>query len=123
MRELDDFLSFIIMVSIIWGILNLILFIKIWGMTNDVNELKKILKHYVTKQMIEKNTSSSTDTTLTENDKKNPIKLPQKGDEVLFLKDNKTYKILEVMENGCILIDMGFLSTKWISMEEYEVIL
>ncbi len=43
MRELDDFLSFIIIVSIIWGILNLILFIKIWGMTNDVNELKKIL--------------------------------------------------------------------------------
>ena len=43
MRELDDFLSFIIIVSIIWGILNLILFFKIWGMTNDVSELKKII--------------------------------------------------------------------------------
>lgn len=61
MRELDDFLSFIIIVSIIWGILNLILFFKIWGMTNDVNELKKIISRYINNQETTAESEKSSD--------------------------------------------------------------
>ena len=37
----DSFNGFITVVAIVFGILNLILFFKVWGMTNDVRALKK----------------------------------------------------------------------------------
>ena len=33
--------AFIVIVSLIWGILSLILFFKVWGMTNDIRQLKQ----------------------------------------------------------------------------------
>lgn len=43
--------EFIIIVSLIFGILNLILFFKIWGMTNDV---KRIANKVAPEEVIEK---------------------------------------------------------------------
>ena len=39
--ELPGWLTFIGIVMIVWGILEIILFFKVWGMTNDVSALKK----------------------------------------------------------------------------------
>ena len=39
--ELPGWLTFIGVIMIVWGILEIILFFKIWGMTNDVKALKK----------------------------------------------------------------------------------
>jgi len=39
--ELPGWLTFMGLVMIIWGILEIILFFKIWGMTNDIKEMKK----------------------------------------------------------------------------------
>lgn len=38
----------LIIILIVWGILNIILFFKIWGMTNDVKEIKSSCKNSVT---------------------------------------------------------------------------
>lgn len=117
MRELDDFLSFIIIVSIIWGILNLILFIKIWGMTNDVNELKKIISRYINNQETTAESEKSSDGFSKIGDK---IK---KGDKILYLKDNKTYDVMSVNKDGEVYLDLGLWSgNKWISPGEYELI-
>lgn len=39
--ELPGWLTFIGIVMIVWGVLEIVLFFKVWGMTNDVNALKK----------------------------------------------------------------------------------
>ena len=41
--EMPWWIVFMSIVMIIWGILNIILFFKLWGMTNDVNILKEEL--------------------------------------------------------------------------------
>ena len=38
-----EFLETLSIIVLIWGILNIILFFKIWGMTNDVKELKNFI--------------------------------------------------------------------------------
>lgn len=38
---MEDFETFIAFVAVIFGILQIILFFKIWGMTNDVREIKE----------------------------------------------------------------------------------
>ena len=40
---MEGFLVIIYIVMLVWGILNIILFFKIWGMTNDVNTIKEYL--------------------------------------------------------------------------------
>lgn len=39
--DLPGWLTFIGIIMIVWGILEIILFFKIWGMTNDIKSLKK----------------------------------------------------------------------------------
>lgn len=34
------------LIIIVFGVLQIILFFKLWGMTNDVSEMKYIIKHY-----------------------------------------------------------------------------
>lgn len=40
---MDDMLSFVGIIIIAFGILQIILFFKMWGMTNDVKQIKKAL--------------------------------------------------------------------------------
>lgn len=61
MNELTTIFNFIIITSIIWGILNLVLFIKIWGMTDDVSELKKIISRYINNQETTAESEKSSD--------------------------------------------------------------
>ena len=37
----NGLLTFMSIIMIVWGILEIILFFKIWGMTNDIKALKK----------------------------------------------------------------------------------
>ena len=40
---MEGFIVIIYIIMLVWGILNIILFFKIWGMTNDVKEIVQIL--------------------------------------------------------------------------------
>lgn len=40
----------VILISLVYGILSLILFFKVWGMTNDVRELKETLLFEIQKK-------------------------------------------------------------------------
>lgn len=46
--------EFIIIVGIIFSILSIILFFKLWGMTNDVKEMKNILDLMLRKEFQDK---------------------------------------------------------------------
>lgn len=39
-----DFFTFVLIITAVFGVLQIILFFKIWGMTNDVAEIVTILK-------------------------------------------------------------------------------
>lgn len=41
----SDIEGFVIVIGVIWGILNIILFFKIWGMTNNVEKILETLKN------------------------------------------------------------------------------
>ena len=117
MNELTTIFNFIIITSIIWGILNLVLFIKIWGMTDDVSELKKIISRYINNQETTAESEKSSDGFSKIGDK---IK---KSDKILYLKDNKTYDVIGVNKDGEVYLDLGLWSgNKWISPGEYELI-
>lgn len=49
----------VIVIGLAYGILNLILFFKIWGMTNDVRELKEVLLFEIQKKNKESNLCSN----------------------------------------------------------------
>ena len=40
---MEGFMTFVGIIAVIWGVLNIVLFFKLWGMTNDVSEIKKFL--------------------------------------------------------------------------------
>ena len=40
---MEGFVVVIYFIMFIWGILNIILFFKIWGMTNDIKDIKNLL--------------------------------------------------------------------------------
>lgn len=42
---MEVFLVLVYVVMLVWGILNIILFFKIWGMTNDVNDMVSDVKN------------------------------------------------------------------------------
>ena len=37
---MEGFIGLVYVIMVVWGVLNIILFFKIWSMTNDVKELK-----------------------------------------------------------------------------------
>ena len=77
--------TFIILIILIFGILQLILFFKIWGMTNDIREIK------------ERYLSSTTSPK-----KKMPTQPTEFniGELVVEIKTNKQMRIKEITEDG-----------------------
>ena len=49
--------AIVVLICLIYGVLSLILFVKVWGMTNDVRELKEALLFEVQKKNKESNLS------------------------------------------------------------------
>ena len=48
---MESITLFVSIVIAVFGILQIILFFKIWGMTNDVAELNRIIKEHLSKQV------------------------------------------------------------------------
>ncbi len=74
-------------VMLVFGILQVILFFKIWGMTNDVNEIKLVFKDYVKSKNANQSELAS----------KSEIKV---GDLVVELKNERQLKVKNITESG-----------------------
>ena len=84
---MEGFLALVYVVMIVWSILSIILFFKVWGMTNDVRELKLFILAKESNTTIE---SSKEITPVTNTDEKvdngfspNPNRKIKKGDTVI----------------------------------------
>lgn len=90
---MESFIIFIYLLFIVFGILQIILFFKIWGMTNNVNEIKNIIRWYIKEQ-----------------DAKQPIVESESDirveDLVVELKNERQLKVVAITNDGkfqCIL--------------------
>lgn len=114
---------FIAVFSIIWGILSLVLFFKVWGMTNDVNEMLRIMQEQTKSQTDTKEETAPVEVSSSEEtpiEKEEPrVKV---GDTILHLKDGKHYEVAKV-DAGSVLIDRGFFfGPVWLTPDQYELI-
>ena len=90
---MEGILNFVSIVVIIFGILQIILFFKLWGMTNNISEIKEILKsHSVKEKQIQ---------TSSEANKKNDIDRDiEIEDLVVELKSERQLKVVDITEDG-----------------------
>ena len=90
---MEGFTLILGIVGIVWGILNIILFFKIWGMTNDIHDIRELLYkiHPQSKGTIDYrvNTSSNYDNS--------KFKI---NDIVVSPNYNGDLKIFDIMGNG-----------------------
>lgn len=98
-------LNIVSIIIIVFGILQIILFFKLWGMTNNVNEMKNMMESYLRKenQQRKPQTSISVPTSITSN----PIKKEQRwGNDIIEEDKNKAQSIIPNLKQGEIIIKL-----------------
>ena len=88
---MEGILSFVSIVMIIFGILQIILFFKLWGMTNNISEIKELIKSHAAK----------------EKDSSMPKKTDARSDRyiniedlVVELKSEREMRVMNITEDG-----------------------
>ena len=98
---MEGFLVIVYIIMLVWGILNIILFFKVWGMTNDIRQIKDIIYN---NSSTDKNNSG---VTVSDNQEKvlnnddNPIELVP-GDKVVNKYTNETVIISQVLSKDFV---------------------
>lgn len=91
---MEGMLNFISIIIIVFGILQIILFFKLWGMTNNVSEMKNMMELFLRKDFQRKgNLDESTPSNITDNIEFDKENFPSntkfnKGDIVLYIPEN-----------------------------------
>jgi len=93
---MEGFSFLIAIVSIVWGVLSIILFFKVWGMTNDIRDIKNVYLG-LNQQEIEKNNEAYkvTDNKYHYTDSKFQI-----NDIVISPNYDGELKVFDIMGNG-----------------------
>lgn len=106
------------LVMLVFGILQIILFFKVWGMTNDVNEIKNLLSNHTTRIQSQKNETTMSIPNSNSNDW-------QIGSCIVHLATDEQYKIVRINPDGTIyarknnLISGTFRSNEVMPWDEY----
>lgn len=100
---MEGLFSFVGIVIIVFGILQIILFFKVWGMTNDVSEMKKMMELFLRKELQQKKEQASVSS------KTSIVSIPTKSERG-WSKDineedkNKAQSIIPNLKKGEIII-------------------
>lgn len=101
---MEEITFFISIVAIIFGILQIILFFKLWGMTNNISKITNILESKLTNDLSHQ--KQSIDNSYTKDNPKIQENNPNKshndiniGDNVIRLLDGKKM-VVDSIENG-----------------------
>lgn len=100
---MNDLVSIILFV---FGILQIILFFKIWGMTNDVKELKNYIIYNNKSSEQPNHSMPSRKEIITDEARDNNIDVKE-GSVVYGKKDNKKYTVVKVLSNRMLRLDDG----------------
>lgn len=91
---MEGMFSFVGVIIIVFGVLQIILFFKLWGMTNNVSEMKNMMEIFLRKDFQHKdNLDESTPSNITDNTEFDKEYFPSntkfsKGDIVLYIPEN-----------------------------------
>ena len=141
---MESITLFVSIVIAVFGILQIILFFKIWGMTNDVAELNRIIKEHLSKQVNSNTFISAIGDNLpmladeihhqTGNLKKDDCEIKHSGrwgKDVTATEKDKAYNLIPKLQEGQIIIkiedcdDLTVCDTDGLadfSSKKYEVI-
>ena len=92
---------FVYIFAIIWGILQIVLFFKIWGMTNDVEKIVGILETYNTNKSLKNNVQNSKVNVLRANETQDVVSQFTVGDLVVD-GDEIQWRVVEI--NGGLVV-------------------
>ena len=95
---MEGFLVIIYIIMFVWGILNIILFFKIWEMTGDIRDIKN---YFLRKDMI--NESHNESNQITQKDQNTEITddpTIRVGDKVIHKETLKEYTVIKFALNG-----------------------
>ena len=111
---MTDFEVFLAIVSIVWGVLCIILFFKIWKMTNDVESLTSYVKQLTEKVCGKAETPEST----AQESIKATDRAFNKGDKVYVIATGKEVEV-DRCEGNSYLCDCGLMAGfKWFDASE-----
>ena len=89
---MESILTFISIIFSVFGILQIILFFKVWGMTNNVSEMKNMMELFLRKDFQAKDGKISQNTKF-----ESDIKIE---DLVVELKNERQLKVVDITDNG-----------------------
>ena len=109
--------GFIIIFSLIWGILSLILFFKIWVMTDNVARLTRLVENIASSKKEQfrsevPNTSDTNKNSVQDSIESNTINDLNIGDKVKLISNGELYEVVGFDEKGfvqCKPLKKGFL--------------
>lgn len=114
-----EFFSVIItIIAFVWGILNIILFFKIWGMVNDVREMKEYFLNKGSQNELERNVNSSMTQNNVELFQTTTVQVNWNhkfniGDTVKYKENGNTLRIAQILETEyqykCVNLKTGTL--------------
>ena len=112
---METFLIVVYIIGLVWAILNIILFFKIWGMTNDLKEIKN---KYLYDRMPNKQTVKEPETFTVDG------KTFKEGDVVIESATGREIIIKSILPNGKIVCwrDKNKTSMEKYSSKEIETI-
>ncbi|SDN81231.1 M penetrans paralogue family 26 [Prevotella communis] len=119
--EMPGWLTFIGIVMIVWGILEIILFFKIWGMTNDVRKLTKKICVPESKSQVSIETMGDNDV-LEGGDYDKRLDYIKSGDKVLRKSDGKIIEVDSVEGKRLFCKCGSFEGYKWYQKNSVEYI-
>ena len=103
--------AIVVLICLIYGVLSLILFFKVWGMTNDVRELKEALLFEVQKKNKESNLSYNS----IQNAKKELADVEKQDEAELSLKEALEHQFVVAVKKYKALIPQHYNLTLFIS--------
>ena len=89
---MENVLNFVSIIIIVFGILQIILFFKLWGMTNNINEIKNMMELKIRQDNHEKK-----QTNIKHENIDNDIKVE---DLVVELKNERQLKVTDITDDG-----------------------
>ena len=104
--------AIVVLICLIYGVLSLILFFKVWGMTNDVRELKEALLFEVQKKNKESNLSYNS----IQNAKKELADVEKQDEAELSLKEALEHQFVVAVKKYKVQC-----ATNSVSKEKYQV--
>ena len=118
---MGGFIGLVYVIMVVWGVLNIILFFKIWGMTNDVNTIKQhLLGSNITdyKKVTPTNQSKSKDAEINTTHKTENLKVGDKVEHEQYSRD-KIMFIGKINDDGsCYCVDENGIGIATYSIEK-----